>query len=67
MYPMGLNIKGRLKSIFRRPLSIKSSLHVQKSKCRLLFVMIGKNTHYFDTVYFAGTMQNNITQRNPHV
>ena len=67
MYPMGLNIKGRLKSIFIRPLSIKSSLHVQKSKCRLLFVMIGKNTHYFYTVYCAGTMQNNITQRNPHV
>ena len=67
MYPMGLNIKGRLKSIFRRPLSIKSSLHVQKSKCRLLFVMIGKNTHYFYTVYCAGTMQNNITQRNLHV
>ena len=55
MYPMGLNIKGRLKSIFRRPLSIKSSLHVQKSKCRLLFVMIGKNAHYFYTVYCAGT------------
>ena len=67
MYPMGLNIKGRLKSIFRRPLSIKSSLHVQKSKCRLLFVMIGNTTHYFYTVYCAGTMQNNITQRNPHV
>ncbi len=67
MYPMGLNIKGCLKSIFRRPLSIKRSLHVQKSKCRLVFVMVGKNTHYFYTVYCAGTMQNNITQRNPHV
>ena len=67
MYPMGLNIKGRLKSIFRRPLSIKSSLHVQKSKCRLLFAMIGKNAHYFYTVYCTDTMQNNITPRNPHV
>ena len=67
MYPTELNIKGRLKSIFRRPLSIESSLNFQKSKCRLLFVMIGKNTHYFYTVYCAGTMQNNITQRNPHV
>ena len=47
MYPMGLNIKGRLKSIFRRPLSIESSLHVQKSKCRLLFVMIGKKRTLF--------------------
>ena len=55
MYQTGLNIKGRLKSIFRRPLSIKSSLHVQKSKCRLLFVMIGKNAHYFYTVYCADT------------
>ena len=43
------------KIIFRRPLSIESSLHFQKLKCRLLFVMIGKNSYYFYTVYCSGT------------
>jgi len=64
---MPCNTKPAKKIFFSRPLSIESSLHFQKLKCRLLFVMIGKNAHYFYIVYCAGTMQNNITQRNPYV
>ena len=59
------NLKATREIIFRQPLSIESSLHVQKSKCRLLFVMIGKNAHYFYSVYCAGTMQNKLPKGIP--
>ena len=61
------NLKGRLKNIFQTASLYRKQPARSKIEVQAAFCDDWKNAHYFYTVYCAGTMQNNTTQRNSHV
>jgi len=62
-----LNIKGRLKNNFQTASFYKKQPARSKIEVQAAFHDDWKKRAIFYTVYCAGTIQNNITQRNPHV